>query len=197
MQVSKRTAVAMLAICALAGSATTAVSAVADQGSGGPGSGEHRGDHRDRGDNGGRGDHQRLGNHHLFSRTVLETTLAPSVPTDPLLNGAAAGGAPWVLKSGHVRIRADGRIDVRIRGLVIPVAPGNGTPGPVRMVSASLYCGASSTAVGTTAVSPITTTGDARIRGQFTLHAKCLAPTVLIHPNGVNTTYIAASGFGG
>ena len=44
---------------------------------------------------------------------------------------------------------------------------------------------------------PISTSGDARIGGQFTLPAKCLAPSVLIHPNGSSTTYIAASGFGG
>lgn len=190
MHISKRVAVAMLAASAFAGSAFTAVSAVADQG-GGPGSGDNHGDHRDRGEH-----HFR---HHRFDdRTVVDTPLAPSVPADPMLHGNAAGGAPWVLKFGDARIRENGRIDVLIRGLVIPVAPGNGTPGPVTMVSASLYCGADSTpAVGTTASVPISTAGDARIRGQFTLPAKCLAPSVLIHPNGSATTYIAASGFGG
>ena len=30
-----------------------------------------------------------------------------------------------------------------------------------------------------------------------TVPAKCLQPTVLVHPNGAATTYIAATGFGG
>jgi hypothetical protein len=197
MQISKRAAVAMLAVSALAGSATTAVSAVADKGGGGPANGDNRGDHHGRGDHRDRRDHDPFRDHRVNSSSVLRTTLAPSVPTDPVLHGAAAGGAPWVLKFGDARVRFDGRVDVRIRGLVIPVAPGNGTPGPVTMVSASVYCGADTTAVGTTASVPISTAGDASIRGQFTLPAKCLAPTLLIHPNGANTTYIAASGFGG
>jgi hypothetical protein len=33
--------------------------------------------------------------------------------------------------------------------------------------------------------------------GQFSLPAKCLAPVVLVHPNGNGAAYIAASGFGG
>ena len=155
------------------------------------------GDRGDRGDRRDRREHQ-FRHHRFDDRTVVDTRLAPSVPADPMLHGNAAGGAPWVLKFGDARIRDNGRVDVVIRGLVIPVAPGNGTPGPVTMVSASLYCGADSTpAVGTTASVPISTSGDARIGGQFTLPAKCLAPSVLIHPNGSSTTYIAASGFGG
>jgi hypothetical protein len=176
MRVSKRTAVALLATAALAGSGATAVGALGHDGGGGGG----RGDHRDHG-----------------GATVLKTTLAPSVPSDPALHGAAAGGAPWVLRRGEARLRRDGRLAVRVRGLVIPGAPGNGTPGPVTTVNASLYCGNDTTAVGTTPSVPISRAGDARMAGQFTLPAKCLAPVVLVHPNGNGAAYIAASGFGG
>ncbi|HEV7461726.1 MAG TPA: hypothetical protein VGN78_14400 [Solirubrobacteraceae bacterium] len=174
MRVSKRTAVALLATAALAGSGATAVGALGHDNGGG------RGEHRDRG-----------------GATLLETTLAPSVPGDPALHGAAAGGAPWVLRRGEARLRRNGHLTARVRGLVIPTAPGNGTPGPVTMVSASLYCGTDTTAVGTTPSAPISRSGDARMAGQFTLPAKCLAPVVLIHPNGNGAVYIAASGFGG
>jgi hypothetical protein len=174
MRVSKRTAVALLATAALAGSGATAVGALGHDGGGA------RGDHRDHG-----------------GATVLKTTLAPSVPNDPGLHGAAAGGAPWVLRRGEARLRRDGRLAVRVRGLVIPGAPGNGTPGPVTTVNASLYCGTDTTAVGTTPSVPISRAGDARMVGQFTLPAKCLAPVVLVHPNGNGAAYIAASGFGG
>ena len=173
MQVSKRAAVAMLSAAALAGSATTGVSALGnDRG----GSSNHRGDH------GG---------------TVLDATLAPSIPSDPSLHGVAPGAAPWLLNQGEVRLRRDGRVRARVRGLVIPSPPGDGTPGPVMTVSASLYCGTDTTAVGTTAPAPISRSGDARIDGQLSLPSKCLAPVVLVHPNGIATLYIAASGFGG
>jgi hypothetical protein len=63
-------------------------------------------------------------------------------------------------------------------------------------VNASLYCGASTTAVGTTMSVPISRRGNADLAGRMTLPGKCLAPTVLIHPNGIGTVYIAADGFG-
>src|SRR3954466_14668894 len=71
----------------------------------------------------------------------LKLSLAPSVPTDPSFHAVAPGGAPWVLRRGDVKV-SDARLDLRVRGLVIPVAPGNGTPGPVNTISASLYCSA-------------------------------------------------------
>lgn len=175
MHVSKWTVVALLTASAFAGSATTAVTAIAV-----PGSEHGNGDHRDRG-----------------NRTVLETSLAPSVPTDPTLLGAAAGSVPWVLRSGQARLRNDGRLEVRIRGLVIPVAPFTGTTGPVKTVSASLYCGGNSTPVGTSDSFPISTGGNARISTTFMLTAKCQTPSLLIHPNGANAVYIATSGFTG
>jgi hypothetical protein len=169
MKVSKSSAVAMLSVAAVAGSATTAVTAA------------------------GRDGVRASGGHHGTTR--FETSLAPSVPGDPTLNGATPGGAPWVLRRGAAQLRGDGRLEVRVRGLVIPNAPGNGTPGPVMTVSASLYCGDSTMAAGTTPSAPISRRGDAAIEGQISVPAKCLAPTVLIHPNGLAGVYIAASGF--
>jgi hypothetical protein len=173
MHVSRRTAVALLAASALAGSATTAMSALGDEGGRG---GDHRGDR---------------------NATLLQTTLAPSMPSDPSLHGVAAGAAPWVLRSGEAQLRRDGRLAVRIRGLVIPVAPANGTPGAVMTVSASLYCGDDTMAAGTTASFPISRSGNARIAGQLTLPVKCQVPALLVHPNGNTAAYIATSGFGG
>jgi hypothetical protein len=169
MKLSKSGALAMLSVAALAGSAATAVSAAA---------------------HGKGGNH---GRHH--GAPGFETALAPSVPGDPTLNGATPGGAPWVLRQGEAQLRRDGRLEVRVRGLVIPTAPANGTPGPVMTVSASLYCGAGTTAAGTTPSVPISRAGDAEMVGPVSVPAKCLAPTVLIHPNGLAGVYIAASGF--
>jgi hypothetical protein len=128
---------------------------------------------------------------------LLKETLAPSVPTDPTFHGVAPGGAPWVLDKGSVRLGGD-RLDLRVKGLVIPVAPGNGTPGPVNMISASLYCGADSNtaAADTTGEVPIDRDGDARIKdNSFAVPETCLAPVILVHPNGNTAAYITVDGW--
>jgi hypothetical protein len=129
--------------------------------------------------------------------TLIKESLAPAMPTDPTFHGVAPGGAPWVLRRGDVQVKQH-RIELRVRGLVIPVAPGNGTPGPVNTISASLYCGAdaSTAAADTTGQVPISRRGDARIRDRsFNVPGTCLAPVVLVHPNGDLTHYIAVDGW--
>jgi hypothetical protein len=129
-------------------------------------------------------------------RALIESSLAPSLTTDPAFHGVTPGGAPWVLRRGDVELKQS-RIDLRVRGLVIPVAPGNGTPGPVTTISASLYCGADSdtSAADTTGQVPISREGDARIRDRsFDVPDTCLAPVILVHPNGDATHYIAVDG---
>lgn len=102
-----------------------------------------------------------------------------------------------MLRFGEASLRDNGRLDVVIRGLVIPIAPFNGTAGPVTTVEASLYCAGNSTPVATSAPVPISITGDAHISTRLTLLATCLIPALLIHPNGAAGVYIATSGFGG
>ena len=164
-------AIAALSTAALAGSAATGYTAMADHG--------------------GRG-HDDHGHHR--GQTLFSSNLAPSVPTDQPIHGVAAGGVPWVIRHGDARLRADGRLRVDIRGLVIPSL---GNAGPVTTVNASLYCGNDTTAAGTTGSVPLSQSGDAEIRDRLTLPAKCLGAVVLVHPNGNGAAYIAASGFGG
>ena len=125
---------------------------------------------------------------------LFASSLAPSLPTDQALDGVPAGGVPWVLARGETRLRSDGDLRVEIRGLVIPTGMFAGTPGPVSTVTASLYCGGA--VQGTTPSAPLSTRGDVDLDGTVIVPAKCLQPTVLVHPNGGNA-YIAASGFGG
>lgn len=169
MRTTRRAALALLSIGALGGAAVTAVGAAADGGHGG----RHGG------------------------RTLFASSLAPSVPADDAIHGAMPGAAPWVIRRGEVRLRQDGRLRVRIEGLVIPVAPANGTPGPVMSVSAGLYCGSSGTAAASTGTAPISRAGDAQIDARLTLPAKCPGAVVLVHPNGNAGLFIASSGFGG
>jgi hypothetical protein len=132
---------------------------------------------------------------HRTGAPLIHESLAPSQPTDPMFHGVSAGGAPWVLKLGDVRLKRDGKLGLRVKGLVIPAL---GTPGPVTTVSASLYCGAdsSTTAVDTTQQVPISRTGDARIHdASFSVPSTCLAPMILVHPNGLTMVYIALNGW--
>jgi hypothetical protein len=125
---------------------------------------------------------------------LVRSGLAPSVPADPAFHGIAAAGAPWVLSDSSVRLKADGELDIRIEGLILPAL---GTAGPVTTVSASLLCGAD-TSVGptvTTGTFPLSQSGDARIEANLALPATCLAPIFVIHPNGGKTRYIAVSGW--
>jgi hypothetical protein len=128
---------------------------------------------------------------------VLFTSLAPSVPNDPHLLGAAPGGVPWVLRSGEAKLHSDGRLSVRIRGLLIPSGPLAGTTRPVKTISASIYCGANSTPAGTSDAVPLSSEGNARVTATLALPAKCQIPALLIHPNGALGVYITTSGFGG
>lgn len=149
-------------------------------------------DHHGNGQNGDRHGGKHRGN------AVLEASLAPSQTTDPTFHGVAPGGAPWVLDRGDVELKSKGRLELRVRGLVIPVAPGNGTPGPVTTISASLFCGADTETApaDTTDSVPIDRNGNARIRDRsFNVPADCLAPVILVHPNGDMTHYIAVDGW--
>jgi hypothetical protein len=138
---------------------------------------------------GGRGDR---------GKAVLEATLAPSQTTDPTFHGVQPGAVPWVLKRGSVELKGRGRLELRVRGLVIPAPTGDNTPGPVMTISASLYCGADSdtTAADTTQSVPIDRNGNARIKDRsFNVPSTCLAPVILVHPNGNAAAYIAVDGW--
>jgi hypothetical protein len=126
---------------------------------------------------------------------LIDESLAPSQPTDPVFHGVSAGSAPWVLRRGDVRLKRDGKLDLRVKGLVIPAL---GTAGPVTTISASLYCGADSntSAADTTHQVSISRQGDARIHdATFKVPSACLAPVILVHPNGLTNLYIALDGW--
>jgi len=130
------------------------------------------------------------------ANAMFSSSLAPSVPTDPAIGGVNPGGVPWVIDRGTARVQADGRVRVRIDGLVIPVAHGTfpaGTALPVTTVSASVSCAGGATA--TTGSVPLSADGDARIDDTVDLPSTCLAPVVLVHPNAGAGAYIAVSGW--
>jgi hypothetical protein len=171
MQVSKRSGVVLLAIAALAGSATTAISAL--------GSGD-----------GGRSPVLRSP---LVSSDpgapVLHTVAPGSVPW------TLHSGTVRLTSNGD----GNGDLRVRIKGLQITGTGGplDGTIGPVTWVDAALYCGDNTTAFATTATVALSKKGNARIDTTIPLPGKCLTPAILINPLGNARAYIAATGIGG
>lgn len=119
---------------------------------------------------------------------LLRASVQGSQLADPPLFGLTRGGAPWVISEGTARLRADGRLRVEVEGLVIPTTGVN----PVPMLSATVAC--NGMALKPTAMVPFSTAGDAVIDTKVSLPARCLAPAVLLNPNGNAAVYIAATG---
>ena len=105
------------------------------------------------------------------------------------LFGVAPGGKTWVVREGRVSVSRDGRLDVRIEGLVIPSLGGTN---PIPAVSATLVC--NGTPGIPTATAPLSASGDGRIRATVAVPTPCQAPAVLVNPNGAPGTYIAVNG---
>jgi hypothetical protein len=132
-------------------------------------------------------DMHKQGDHH-HSRLLLKAPIQGSLVTDPTLFGAKPGGAPWVISRGKAKLDTRGRLDVVVRGLIIPTTGVN----PVPTLAASVACNGE--VVATTATVPFSTTGNARIKAKVALPSRCLAPAVLLNPNGISTTYIGITG---
>jgi hypothetical protein len=127
-----------------------------------------------------------------FPVPILNTTLAGSLPSDPVLHGVTAGGAPWVVKASTFNLLSNGVVVVAVKGLVIPAL---GTPGPVNEIDAAIYCGADTTPAAMTKSVKLNEEGNARIIDKVTLPTRCVAPQILINPNQIGSLYIAGNGF--
>jgi hypothetical protein len=135
-------------------------------------------------------------------------------PTTPLRD-VPGGGAPWIIDEGKVRLKENGELRVRVRGLVIEPAfgPPFGGTNPVSQFFATLSCLDPTTGEVNnfdTATVPATVGGDANIKALLPLPDTCVAPVVLIrgdlssiatnpftNPVGPdpNDPWFAASGF--
>jgi hypothetical protein len=176
--------VALLATVALAAGATTAFA-------------------HDGGGHQGRGHGNRHGGEILRSGLVGSTPTT-ATPPGPVLFGVPPAGAPWTIGRSEARVRAN-RVRVRGEGLLL-VSTGNaaldGTIGPVRMVTAAVFCNDSTTPAFTSAAVPLDPDGDFRVDQDVTtaLPSPCLAPAVLVRIAETvtgpvaNGPYIAASG---
>jgi hypothetical protein len=124
---------------------------------------------------------------------LLRAGLVGSILSDPPIHGVTRGGVPWD-GGGRASLGKKGRFEARIRGLIVT---GTGNADGVTSIRISLFCAPDSDTapVFTTAAVPLSPKGNARVRQHVTVPSRCLAPVLLVHPNGNLARYIAASGF--
>jgi hypothetical protein len=123
---------------------------------------------------------------------LLRSGVAGSVgPGGPKINEVLPAGKPWVVnRHSTIRLKRNGELRAKVRGLVIPIFPTpNPLAGPHGLVAAVACNGA---VVAMTDGVDFSAAGDGKIREKLDLPSPCLAPAVFfVTPTGA---YIAASG---
>lgn len=106
------------------------------------------------------------------------------------IRGIHGGGLPWALSAAQGELSADGRLRVRVRGLVLAAGPSSGTnPLPTFRAIVSFETLAP---IFTDAV-PASTTGDADIDTHVELPHPGFAPIIFVGP-GTNAVWFAVTG---
>ena len=122
--------------------------------------------------------------------SILRAELVGSMTADPPIAGIAPGGAPWVNGPSKARVREDGRIEVKIKGLVIPPPVGTGV-NPVASVVATLVCDGA--VESSTAPFALDAAGDGSTSDVITGTRHCEDPIVLIQPAANLARFIAST----
>lgn len=126
----------------------------------------------------------------------------PYTGTANPIRGVNGGGLPWVIRSGKGEVKADGRIEVKVRGLVLAddpaVPPERRLVNPIANFRALVSClstdanGSPVTVNVATGDFPATTAGNAEIEAAIELPDPCIAPVVFVtSPGGA---WFAATG---
>jgi hypothetical protein len=138
-------------------------------------------------------------------RTILEFDTMATV-TEPLtgsahpVRGLDGGGLPWELGRGSGELRADGRLEATVRGLVLarrdPVPPPMQGTNPVPQFRGAVNCltPAAPDAGETVLTGPVAATpeGNARIEARLTLPEPCIAPIAFV--TSASNAWFAATG---
>lgn len=114
---------------------------------------------------------------------------APYTGATNAIRGVPGGGLPWTLDEAKGELRTDGRLEVRVRGLVLAAGANVGT-NPIASFRAIVSCetiGAAGEALTTnvsTGTFPASTAGDADIEATVNLPDPCYAPIVFVTSPG-------------
>ena len=120
--------------------------------------------------------------------------------TNPIRNIGGAG-APWKIAEGRAELDSNGKLEVRVRGLVLVATGANPIPNFAAILSCQSIDPVSKapTVVNlVAATAPANTNGDAEIEGRVTLPSPCFAPIVFVAIPATATAparWLAISGF--
>jgi len=117
---------------------------------------------------------------------TMAGVLRPFTGATNAIRGVNGGGIPWVIRAGEGELRVDGRIEVKVQGLVLATTLEN----PIANFKAVISCltvdedGNAATVNVSTGLFPATTTGDAKIEAAVNLPDPCFAPIVFVTSPG-------------
>jgi hypothetical protein len=119
---------------------------------------------------------------------VMAPVDGPFVGTGTPVRGLAGGGLPWQLDRASGELRSDGRLEVRVEGLVLarkaPVPANLQGTNPVPQFRAIVSCLTPASPIDGENVAtdpfPASPQGDARVKTDVTLPDPCIAPIVFV-----------------
>jgi hypothetical protein len=137
----------------------------------------------------------------VLDAKVLAAVSEPYTGMTNPIRGVSGGGLPWVIGDASADLRADGRLHVKVEGLVLarraPVPLNVQGTNPVAQFGAVVSClttvgGAATTANLATTLVPASSAGDAKLNTAVDLPSPCFAPIVFVTTPG--GAWLAVSG---
>lgn len=125
----------------------------------------------------------------VLDANVLAPVIEPYTGTANPIRGVPGGGLPWELRSGSANLRADGRLHVRIQGLVLarraPVPANLQGTIPFGQLGALVSCQTTTNSMATTdnvsaGLFDVTPRGDGHLNASVSLPSPCFAPIVFV-----------------
>ncbi|MFB3924141.1 MAG: hypothetical protein ACE145_20660 [Terriglobia bacterium] len=106
----------------------------------------------------------------------------PYVGTTNPIRGISGGGVPWVISEGRGELRSDGKLEIKVRGLVFASNGSNPVPNFRGVVSCQSIDGSGNPSVVNVSTGdfPASGTGDAVIEDTVELPHPCVAPIVFV-----------------
>lgn len=122
--------------------------------------------------------------HTILEFKTMVGISGPFVGSANPIRGINGGGLPWAIEKGRGELQADGKLEVKVKGLVLAAGPLAGT-NPVANFWAIVSClttvaGAPATSNVATDLFPATVTGDAEIETVVNLPGPCFAPIIFV-----------------
>jgi hypothetical protein len=141
------------------------------------------------------------GDRNVLRFDSMAGVVEPFTGTTHPVRGLAGGGLPWEIGRASGRLRSDGRLDLKVRGLVLarraPVPAALQGTNPVPQFKAIVSClTPAAPDQGVNVASdpvPASPQGDARFKTKLALPHPCIAPIVFV--TSPTDAWFAATGF--